>query len=185
MGQFPALQAFAPDEATVTWAGRTAKSLPSLPLFLSGPTRTTPETEAFLSAARAVTPFAEWRQTYSEQQVGRAFLNSYGYYEYAGPKGHFHCADLRFYVGFWGAGLHYDWHWHAAAEIYFVLAGSALFQVEGQRPRTLGPGQSCTHDPYQTHALTAGEDGLTVFAIWKGEGLERDAHMPDPDDRRG
>lgn len=181
---FPVLQAFAPFPATLTWAGRAHKSLPSTPHFLSGQGQTTPETATFLSVARAVTPFAEWRQTYGEEQVGHDFLNRYGYFEYAGPRGHFHCTDLRFYVGFWGAGLHYDWHWHAAAEIYFVLAGSALFQVEGRPPRKLGPGEACTHEPYQTHALTAGENGLTVFAIWKGEGLEQDAHMPDRDGRQ-
>ena len=134
-------------------------------------------TSALRCAVRRAAPFAQWRQTYTEDEVGLDYLQRYGWFELLGPSGHFLSGDLRAYIGYWGAHLHYPWHVHAAEEVYFVLAGNALFESDGIPSETLTAGQSRLHVANQPHAITTKDSPLLVFALWRGAGMEEHARL--------
>ncbi|MGR3493017.1 MAG: dimethylsulfonioproprionate lyase family protein [Shimia sp.] len=114
-------------------------------VLASGGLRATRQTAPVLRALRTAAPVLEWRQTYSEAEVGAKFLKSYGHVELFGPEGHDHSALLRGYLGYWGPGLTHDWHVHEAEEVYFTLAGSAVFSARGAPNVILRPGQARLH----------------------------------------
>lgn len=127
-------------------------------------------TQQLTDAIKATTHLAHWKQTYTEEEVGADFLSRYGYYELFGPTGHFYSTQLRGYVGYWDAGLMYDWHSHQAEEIYLTLAGGAVFKVEGHETR-VGPGQTRLHSSWQSHAMTTEDQPILTFVLWRGKGM--------------
>ena len=133
-------------------------------------------------ALQAAARHAEWRQTYSEAEVGRAFLQRYGYIELYGPQGVFRTWDSRGFVAFWAEGLVYPWHYHEAEEIYAVVSGGGLFEARGGTTARLGPGQTYYHESNQPHALTLEDEPILALALWRGGGLDGHAVMGgDPD----
>lgn len=122
-------------------------------------------------ALQAVSDDAAWQQSYSESQVGRQFLDSYGFIELYGPYGHYVSSTSRAFIGYWGGGLHYDWHRHEAEEIYGIVSGQALFRAEGQPDTLLGPGATRRHSSLQSHAFSMTNGPLLAFVLWRGSGM--------------
>ena len=122
-------------------------------------------------ALQDVADIAAWQRSYTENQVGQQFLKSYGFIELFGPTGHYLTADVRAFIGYWGAGLAYDWHQHEAEEIYSVVSGGALFRSQGEADRYLGPGETRQHKSNQPHAITMTDEPLLAFAMWRGPGM--------------
>lgn len=151
--------------------------IPAVPLVAGCTAADHPETRALALAVRAAAPLASWEQTYSEAEVGRDFLNRYGYFELLGPTGHFHSRSLRGYIAYWGPGLDYGWHAHAAEELYLCLAGAAEFHAEGRAPRILRPGESLVHDANQPHAMRTTDSPILTWVLWRGQDLGGQARM--------
>ncbi|WP_166416872.1 dimethylsulfonioproprionate lyase family protein [Cochlodiniinecator piscidefendens] len=129
---------------------------------------TMPLQRALIAAAEDV----EWRLTYSEEEVGADFLSRFGWFELAGPhEGHFITDETRMTVGYWGPNLHYPWHLHEPEELYFIVSGEAMFEVEGQAPKLLRAGDTAFHGANQPHAMTTHDSGLLAFVLWRGAGL--------------
>jgi mannose-6-phosphate isomerase-like protein (cupin superfamily) len=76
--------------------------------------------------------------------------------------------------------LHYHEH---QDELYFVHAGTARFEVDGEE-RTLGPGGLCHVESTTPRKVSnAGDDDLILLVIGgKGGYVERDGHLVDPAD---
>ncbi|WP_171239950.1 dimethylsulfonioproprionate lyase family protein [Ruegeria sp. HKCCA5491] len=145
-------------------------AIPAVPLVQAirpdaGPTL------ALTEAIRATAHLANWKQTYTEDEVGADFLNRYGYYELFGPTGHFYSAQLRGYVAYWGDGLNYDWHSHKAEELYLIAAGRARFRVQGNEA-DLTPNQTRLHASWQSHAMITTDSPILTYVLWRGEGLD-------------
>jgi len=122
-------------------------------------------------AVQAAASHVNWQFIYSEDQVGRHFLDNYAYFELIGPTGHFQSAQCNAYIGYWGPDLYYPAHYHASEELYFVLSGAALFESEGVAPATLGPGASRFHASYQPHAMTTKDSAILTLVLWRGPDL--------------
>ncbi len=163
----PALARFAP-EAEPVWTERAPYTFPAVKRIIDWIAREAPDWFCLADIA----PYAEWRQSYTAEEVGEDFLASYGYTEIVGPKGHYHCDTLRAYVGWWGPGLFYPWHDHEAEEIYYILAGHAEFESDGFPPARLGPGDTRLHTSRQRHAMTTTDSGILALALWRGTGIE-------------
>ncbi len=130
-------------------------------------------TEPVIEAIRNAAGSAFWLQTYTEEEVGRDFLNRYGYFEVFGPTetAHFKTDGLSGYVGYWGDGLNYDWHNHEAIELYYCLAGEALFKLEGDEDKSMTAGDARLHKSFQKHALDTRDKPFLCLAFWRGKGL--------------
>ena len=135
---------------------------------------------ALQAALAAISPHASWVQTYSEEEVGRHFLDHYGYIELFGPTGIFRTQACRAFIGYWGPGLFYPMHDHEAEEIYLVLTGRCLFEAEGDAPADLGPGGVKFHRSGQSHAMTMGDEGMLALCLWRGAGLADNAKLNAP-----
>jgi mannose-6-phosphate isomerase-like protein (cupin superfamily) len=75
-------------------------------------------------------------------------------------------------------------HYHDTQdELYFVHAGTARFEVDGEE-RVLGPGGLCHVESTTPRKVSnAGEDDLVLLVVGgKGGYVERDGHMVDPAD---
>ncbi|MGB0928770.1 MAG: dimethylsulfonioproprionate lyase family protein [Pikeienuella sp.] len=173
----PDLAAFAPLPANLKPADLPPVPLAAVDRFISNPGTHIPATAAFTNAALAAAPFGHWRQTYTEAEVGAHFLAHYGWLELWGPTGHFQCDSARAYVAFWGPGLHYDWHFHQAEEIYFLATGEALFKAEGAEDAIIRTGQTRLHASNQPHATTTSDSSILTLVLWRGEGLAGNARM--------
>ncbi len=123
--------------------------------------------EAVVGAADRI----DWLLTYTEDQVGADFLARYGWFELLGPTGHFRTDDLVAFVAYWGPGLRYPWHRHAAEEVYAVIDGGCVFEAEGRPARAVTAGDTSHHAPWQAHALRTVDQPVLTLALHAGEGL--------------
>lgn len=173
----PALSDFAPWPDDLRWAERPARQVPGAALMQRDPGAANDLSRPLQQALCALAPHLEWRLTYSEDEVGRDFLNRYGWFELAGPTGHYLTDKLRMTVGYWGSGLYYPWHQHEPEELYSVVSGGALFELEGDAPLTLGAGDTRLHPSERPHAMTTTDQPILTFVLWRGEGLADDPRM--------
>lgn len=173
----PALTGFAPWPDDLRWAGQAPHAVPAAALMQADPGDACDATRPLQRALVALAPHIEWRLTYDEDEVGADFLRRFGWFELAGPDGHFRTDQLRMTVGYWGAGLYYPWHQHAPEELYTVVSGSALFELEGADALTLGPGDTRLHPGNRPHALTTTDAPILTFVLWRGAGLADDPRM--------
>nr|WP_246455904.1 dimethylsulfonioproprionate lyase family protein [Sulfitobacter aestuariivivens] len=137
-------------------------------------------TAPVIKALRRAAPELEWRQTYSKEDVGARFLDTYGYIELFGPTGHFRSAKLRGYIGYWGPDLTYDWHAHEAEELYFTLAGCAVFSAKGATNVMVRPGEARAHESDQPHLMITLDQPYLAYVLWRGNGLEGLPRMVTP-----
>ena len=116
----------------------------------------------------ACSPLADWRQTYQDTNIGEDFLSRFGSYELIGLEGTFHSHQMRSFVVYAPAGLHYPWHHHPAEELYLVLAGEAEFTLLGESPRILRPGDTVYHATMRPHAMTTHDHPVMAYVLWRG-----------------
>ena len=122
-------------------------------------------------AIRDLTDYANWQLTYTVEEVGQDFLDRYGWFELVGPEGHYRSDQIRAYIAYWGENLFYPWHLHEAEELYYILAGEALFEAEGELPVMLRPGDIRIHSSNQPHQMTTGDSPVLTLVLWRGAGL--------------
>ncbi len=116
----------------------------------------------------ACAPQARWRQTYKGTNIGNDFLDRFGCYELIGQEGVFHSTQMRSFVVYAPAGLHYPWHHHPAEELYLVLAGEAEFRINGENGKTLRPGETAYHASMKPHAMTTHDHPVMAYVLWRG-----------------
>ncbi len=173
----PELLNFNPWPTDLSYTERSAISQPALPHLIAMPGAPNNQSTPLQQALLAVIPYAEWRVTYTEEDVGRDFLNRFAWFELAGPTGHFHSSQTRMTVGYWGPNLYYDWHQHAPDEVYSVVSGCADFLLEDAETLPLGPGNTRYHPSEQRHALRTHNAPVLTFVLWRGAGLSDDPRM--------
>ena len=167
----PNARGFCPWPDQVDYQPRQAHALPAAKLIKDAPGRASRGSMPLLTALQAIAPIIEWRHTYTEDQVGKHFLDNFGWFELAGPTGHFVTHQTRITAAYWGPGLLYGRHQHAPEELYTVVSGGGMFHVDGEEDRWLGPGQTRYHASNQPHAMTMQKEPIVTLVFWRGEGL--------------
>ena len=168
----PALRDFAAWPTDLAYETPDPAAIPVLPQIraLAG--------DGALQAALAdVADHAAWIQTYSEAEVGRHFLDNYGYIELFGPSGIFTSSQCRAFIGYWGQGLYYPMHDHEAEEAYLVLGGRCRFEAAGAATADLGVGGVRIHTSYQKHAMEMRDASMLALCLWRGAGMADRAHL--------
>lgn len=158
-----------PDD--LIWQPRAAHPVPATDLLQSLPGQTNAASAPLVAALQDVARHLEWRHTYTAKEVGQNFLDNYGWFELAGPDGHFLTRKTRITVGYWGPGLDYPRHQHRAEELYTVLSGQAGFMADGTADATLLAGDTRYHGPDQPHAMVTTDSPILTLVFWRGEGL--------------
>lgn len=167
----PAARAFCPWPQDIAYRARAPYSLPATELIQTAPGAVTEASTQLVNALQALAPHLEWRLTYTAEEVGQHFLDNFGWFELAGPDGHFITHETRITVGYWGPGLHYDRHQHQAEELYTVLSGEAIFMADGEEDHVIGPQGTRLHASNQPHALATTHSPVLTLVFWRGEGL--------------
>lgn len=167
----PVQREFAPWPEDLTYIPREPAQVPGLAHLVNDPGGTSDRSRALKDAILAIAPFAEWRLTYTEDEVGADFLQRFGWFELAGPEGHFLTTQARITVGFWAANLYYPRHQHEPEELYTVVSGTGLFHADGAPDRLLGPGETRLHEANQPHAMTTTDAPILTLVYWRGAGL--------------
>lgn len=152
-------------------APRPARPVPAATLLRQWAEGTIDATVTLRNSIQDIADFADWRLSYTEDEVGADFLNRYGWFELVGPEGHYHSDMVRAYIAWWGENLYYPWHLHEAEELYYILAGHALFEAEGQPAQVLRAGDTRIHPSNQPHAMTTTDSPVLALILWRGAGL--------------
>jgi hypothetical protein len=125
------------------------------------------------SAAHALA----WRQTYTAKDIGRVFLDNYGWSEIFGANGPL--TDQRIACGFLmlGPSTLYPRHRHEAEEMYLPLSGTASWQQGDSDWRMRTPGTPIHHASNEPHAMRTGARPLLALYVWRGADLARTARL--------
>ena len=120
-------------------------------------------------ALKDLTHFVNWEPGYGEHDVGKDFLNNYGFFELIGPTGHFETSEMALYVNYLEKNTHYPLHNHEAEELYFVLSGEAKFESTNEKSELLTSTKTRFHKSYQPHAITTSNQQILSIVIWKNK----------------
>ena len=120
-------------------------------------------------ALKDLTNYVNWEPGYGEQDVGKDFLNNYGFFELIGPTGHFETSEMALYVNYLEKNTHYPLHNHEAEELYFVLSGEAKFESTNEKSELLASTRTRFHKSYQPHAITTSNQQILSIVIWKNK----------------
>lgn len=122
-----------------------------------------------VSAIQNCCDIAYWRETYAGTNIGDDFLNRFGCYAIIGPNGPFTSDTIRSFIVYMPPNLWYPWHHHPAEELYFILAGSALFRKVGADDRILNEGDAVFHTSNQPHATQTQDTPVLAYVVWRDE----------------
>ena len=89
-----ALQQFAPWPSDLSYVDRPVQPVPAIRQI-----KKWSDAHPLHVATQQVADFGNWKQTYTEDEVGFGFLQDYGYLELYGPNGHFQTDQGRAYTG--------------------------------------------------------------------------------------
>ncbi|MFK7943442.1 MAG: dimethylsulfonioproprionate lyase family protein [Paracoccaceae bacterium] len=145
-------------------------SLPALATLPGIAAMAQPETRPLAQALVAAAPGLAWRQTYEEADgFDRHYLDSYGWFDLAGPTGPCDADGIRVMMGVWGQGIVYPDHAHPPEEHYLVLAGGAWFRLGDAPYRRLGPGDVFRTPAGAIHSADMRDAPLLALALWRAE----------------
>ena len=116
-----------------------------------------------------LSPYVNWEHGYKEKEVGKDFLNRYGFFELIGPSGHFKTSEMALYVNYLCKNAYYPWHNHDAEELYFIVSGKAKFESKDQNTEILSSTNTRLHKSFESHAITTDENPVLSFVIWKNK----------------
>ncbi|MEM6467405.1 MAG: dimethylsulfonioproprionate lyase family protein [Pseudomonadota bacterium] len=178
--QVPALRTFAPWPDDLVHQPLEPNPAPAMAHLRQDPARAAAEAQAYVDAVKAAADRCDWRITYSQDEVGDAFVSRYAWFELVGPTGHYHSDALRVAFAYWGPHLTYPLHSHEAEEVYYVAAGRAAFWTDDQPAHWVEAGSHQTHASYEPHGFRTGDEGLLTLILWRGPGMGGRATLTTP-----
>jgi hypothetical protein len=109
-----------------------------------------------------------WGQTYTAADFGKKFIDSYGWLEVFGTRGHFDNRKIAGGFLILGPGIDYPDHHHVAEEIYIPLTSGAGWRMGDGEFRRREAGEIVHHASNVSHAMRTGEDPLLALYLWRG-----------------
>lgn len=159
------------------WLGGVAQTLPVVEKLSRLPSQTSTKTHAMVQRIVDLAADLPWQQTYTEAQVGKHYLQNYGWFNLLSPDGLFESHSLRISIGVWLKPIFYQEHRHEPEEDYVILAGGGLFRSEGGSDRICGVGDIVHHVSNQSHSIDMADSDLLALALWRGGDLMRRATL--------
>lgn len=127
---------------------------------------------AFGACIAQAMPLFHWRQNpnYMAANMGAAFMASYGYVEFAGPRDAlFQASGVRVGLLLLAAGVHYPVHAHPAEEVYHPLTEGGRWRRGDEDWRAVPVGHAIHHPPMLPHETKAGDRTLLALYCWRGD----------------
>jgi len=112
-------------------------------------------------------PFAHWRETYKDSEIGEDFMNRFGCYCLIGPNAPFVSSKMQAFFVYMPPHLYYPWHHHPAEELYLTIAGEAEFMTASEDNKILTAGGVSQHKTNQSHAMKTGKLPVMAYVIWR------------------
>jgi len=119
--------------------------------------------DAFIEAS----PFAHWRETYKDTDIGKDFMERFGCYCLIGPNAPFFSLKMHAFVVYMPPHLFYPWHNHPGEEMYLTIAGEAEFMKVGEDNKILREGGVSEHKSNQPHAMKTLNCPVMAYVIWR------------------
>lgn len=136
---------------------------------------------ALVCALCRAAPLLAWRQSYTLNQVGTAFLENYGWTELLGPRSQEMPGQIACGLLLLGPHTLYPHHRHEAEEIYVPLYGTAEWQQGDAIWRQRAPGALIHHRSEEAHAMRTDAEPLLALYLWRGANLSEQARLDRPD----
>ncbi len=119
----------------------------------------------------------DWRQSYSEAQVGAQFLRNYGFAEIVGLGAAVRSERLACGFLLLGPDTLYPRHRHEAQEIYVPVSGTAQWLQGDERWRSRPPGAIIHHACHEWHAMQTSGEPLLALYLWQSDDLQQKARL--------
>ena len=103
----------------------------------------------------------------AERGVPEFFKGGYAFAEIVGEMGFKFSKKIRLGFFLQKPNLNYPLHAHDAKELYFILSGSADWEIEDKKFKA-SPGLMILHEEKEEHAMTTSEFPLLALWIWTG-----------------
>lgn len=112
----------------------------------------------------------DWSPVYGGAGMHKALADGLFTAQAAGNYGGFKSADISAGLFLLAPGLHYPFHTHEAAEIYYCVAGEITVQqgLTGA-PQLLQPGDYSFTPPHRLHALATHDQPALLAYSWHGD----------------
>ena len=123
-----------------------------------------PLVEALLAASDDL----HWNRTYTADEFGPHFYESYGWVELFGTRGHFVSDIIAGGFLLLGPGVVYPDHSHIAEEIYLPLTDGSLWSKGGSAFALQPTGTVIHHPSAIDHAMTTTDRPLLAAYLWRG-----------------
>ncbi len=119
----------------------------------------------------------DWRQSYTEAQVGTQFLRNYGFAEIVGLTTARHSDRVACGFLLLGPDTLYPRHRHEAQEIYVPVSGTAQWLQGDDVWRSRSPGAIIYHARHEWHAMQTSAEPLLALYLWQSDTLQQKAHL--------
>ncbi len=96
-------------------------------------------------------------------------VGGHAFCQIAGPRSPLNDGTVRMGVYLQSPEVFYPTHSHNAEEVYFVLSGTALWQLDDGPFARHGPGTFIRHLPNQPHAMYTQKEVLLAIWGWLGD----------------
>jgi quercetin dioxygenase-like cupin family protein len=157
--------------------GAAARWLPVLRVVPQLAAPVLPVHRLLIESLRRAAPELEWRQTYTDLEVDRGFLENYAWTELIGPRAGHPAAELAVGLLLLGPHTTYPPHRHEAEEIYLPVSGAAEW-CAGQGVWTRrAPGALIHHAREEIHAMRTAAEPLLALYLWRSRDLGQQASL--------
>ena len=95
--------------------------------------------------------------------------DEFGCYGLIGPESPFQSEKIRAWVVYMPRNFYYPWHQHPAEEMYFCIAGEAIFRRETFPHIRLSSGGTIEHLTNQSHSMETLDHPIMAYVVWRNE----------------
>lgn len=132
-----------------------------------------------VEALRSIVDQLNWSRFYEEDEWNRSFINRCANGSCIGPLGILKSNDLVLDIFVLGPHTLYPPHGHAAVEIYYILCGHPLFQIDNSPWEEKPPGFFSFHPSNIVHATRTTNEPMLSVIVWRGDIRSPSWHVSD------
>lgn len=127
------------------------------------------ETAELIAAIRPIIKYLPWKYHYSERSDNPGLADKMAFAEIIGPEAPLRSRQVCLGLTLIGPDTFYPDHYHPAAELYYVLSGTAAWSLDGSRPQENPPDSFILHPSNAVHSMRTKREPLLALYTWSGD----------------